>query len=478
MNFCQRCRARLGEFLDGTLSASEREKVAAHLQTCAACAAEKREIELVRAAMSELRPQKAPENLRLRVRNTLQNEAETARNRRDNRFSFLFLPRYAWAGTGSLAALALLLLAQPFSQNPRVVPEAPPPAQATAPMEEIAPKSAKIQTQSVPKKPASPAPKPTAPKPKTLNPKPAGQNSPLANSGAENRNADSVFVPAPRDLAPLRREAAIENRNRSAASPLRQDRAVSRSPIEPPVSVAPPDIASAPMTRSQNAAPMSARATQPTAPTGRKARFNMAITPLQNEAEPRQIESFAAPPASEMAPKTAPEIAAAPVAPPAPATRDLGDADASAPRGDGENAQSSAAMAQRNRAPALEDRPLASAPDDRAEKSRFRTAPRRAASQTATSQFFGLQIRASRAIENAQIRVVLPSPLRFASPDAGQSQIVWTGDLEMGKPAKFDLEIVGARGGEKITVRVEQKAGAAPSKLLETQTLLLPARSR
>jgi hypothetical protein len=51
---CEEARARLDEWADGTLSEVEHQAVAAHLETCAACAAEARGLEGLLAAAAEL----------------------------------------------------------------------------------------------------------------------------------------------------------------------------------------------------------------------------------------------------------------------------------------------------------------------------------------------------------------------------------------------------------------------------------------
>ncbi|MBW3635505.1 MAG: zf-HC2 domain-containing protein, partial [Armatimonadetes bacterium] len=121
MDFCRFCRARLEEFLDGQLPPSEREKVAAHLESCADCARALGELEsqarLSRAALGELPPAPAPPALRLKVRAALQNE--TARHASPWRFPAWARhwnpAKFAWSGGITFAAIALVILARPDS---------------------------------------------------------------------------------------------------------------------------------------------------------------------------------------------------------------------------------------------------------------------------------------------------------------------------------------------------------------------------
>jgi hypothetical protein len=81
---------------------------------------------------------------------------------------------------------------------------------------------------------------------------------------------------------------------------------------------------------------------------------------------------------------------------------------------------------------------------------------------------------APRDLKNAQIRVELPPSLRFGVNDASGSRILWRGDFEAGQAVRINLSLLGGRGGEKISVFLEQNEGVAKSKTLETQMLALP----
>ncbi|RYG67364.1 hypothetical protein EON80_13710, partial [bacterium] len=111
MNFCQRCRADLGEYLDGTLSASDREKVAAHLETCPDCQKELHELELTRSALQSWAPVAAPSDLRLRVRSALEKEPQRQQSTDFLAFFDFFRPKpMVWSGALTLSAVALLFL--------------------------------------------------------------------------------------------------------------------------------------------------------------------------------------------------------------------------------------------------------------------------------------------------------------------------------------------------------------------------------
>ena len=75
---CREVEARLGAYLDGELDAAERTAVAAHLKGCAACAASLDRLRAVRTAVrNELATYRAPDTLRMRVRDAVREAAPT-----------------------------------------------------------------------------------------------------------------------------------------------------------------------------------------------------------------------------------------------------------------------------------------------------------------------------------------------------------------------------------------------------------------
>jgi hypothetical protein len=92
-----------------------------------------------------------------------------------------------------------------------------------------------------------------------------------------------------------------------------------------------------------------------------------------------------------------------------------------------------------------------------------------------TAQRWNFRIAASRDLQNAQVRLILPPTLSFAGVVGVASRAVWRGDLEAGKPAIFEVSLIGARGSEKISVVLEQIGDKQQSKPVETQIVALPA---
>ena len=75
---CREVEARLGAYLDGELDASERAAVGAHLKTCAGCTAVLDRLRGVRTAVkNELAAYRAPDTLRMRVRDAVREAAPT-----------------------------------------------------------------------------------------------------------------------------------------------------------------------------------------------------------------------------------------------------------------------------------------------------------------------------------------------------------------------------------------------------------------
>jgi len=73
---CREVEARLGAYLDGELDAAEKAAVAAHLKGCAGCAASLDRLRAVRMAVrNELATYRAPDTLRMRVRDAVRDAA-------------------------------------------------------------------------------------------------------------------------------------------------------------------------------------------------------------------------------------------------------------------------------------------------------------------------------------------------------------------------------------------------------------------
>jgi anti-sigma factor RsiW len=68
MNGCSRVQAQFTGYLDGQLTGVEMQRVGAHLDSCAGCAAEWRALKEAQAALAALGPVPEPEDLPLRIR--------------------------------------------------------------------------------------------------------------------------------------------------------------------------------------------------------------------------------------------------------------------------------------------------------------------------------------------------------------------------------------------------------------------------
>lgn len=94
------------------------------------------------------------------------------------------------------------------------------------------------------------------------------------------------------------------------------------------------------------------------------------------------------------------------------------------------------------------------------------------ATTAAMARRFSLQIRAPLPLQNLRVRLEVPPSLRLLWP---ASALIWSGDLSPSTPLIVPFSLGQARGGEKISVIVEQKLAGARSRVLETQTLVVPA---
>ena len=543
MLFCHHFCARLGEFLDGELSDSERERLAAHLEGCAECSHAKRELEadrdLARAALGELEGMSAPPDLRLRVRAALQNEPQ-------KRARPIFVPiwqrwnpsKWVWAGTLAFSALALMILARPFATAP--VSDAPmldsaplperkiqvPPAatrsnaqgRTSAQHLPIAPRKASkiivVRPTAVPNPTASPrtkAPRTETPRTETphrvANSAFAGRPAPQVKTPpATKPSAPKVAAakPAPRKIFQSPTFPAFSTRKTSPAAPLSPARQNSSATPALPSEVAPPDAESR-LRADSNPAPLSAarvsppRRTQtpqilhrsvPAAP-----RFALALSALVNSAGKNGTTVLGRNRTSigqgllyddDVAPANAP--LAKPAAPASETAATASKARDERLKRAGAPSLAEALEARRAAPAADAAAPNALAPDaaTAGESASPRlTIPPSILQRSGAANFqvlaparsFRLSVAASRSISNAQIRVVLPPPLRFSGAEASASRVLWRGDFAANAPVVLVFSLQGARGGEKISVVLEQNEGEGKSKSFETQVLTLPPQN-
>jgi hypothetical protein len=119
MKICNSIRNQFSEYLDGTLSGVAMQQVASHLEGCRACAHEFAGWRQMQDALADLGPAKAPEDLALRLRVTLSQEAAKTPKRSFARFQvqwtntlapFLFRASAGFASAVLLVGTAALLI--------------------------------------------------------------------------------------------------------------------------------------------------------------------------------------------------------------------------------------------------------------------------------------------------------------------------------------------------------------------------------
>lgn len=93
MNGCGAMKAKFSEYLDGRLTGQEMQRIAAHLEGCANCAAEWGSVRDIQESLARLGPVPEPKDLPLRIRVALSQERA---RRRQSRFHALHL---AWQNT-------------------------------------------------------------------------------------------------------------------------------------------------------------------------------------------------------------------------------------------------------------------------------------------------------------------------------------------------------------------------------------------
>jgi mycothiol system anti-sigma-R factor len=105
---CQDVQPRLGSYLDGELDAAETAAIAAHLKACAGCAASLDRLRALRAAVrAELASYRAPDTLRMRVRDAVREAAPAVSPSRQSAWSWLAVAAavvLAVVGTWKVAA--------------------------------------------------------------------------------------------------------------------------------------------------------------------------------------------------------------------------------------------------------------------------------------------------------------------------------------------------------------------------------------
>ncbi len=451
------CREKLGEFLDQTLDLAEREQVSSHLETCAECAQFAREIANIRATLREMPPFAAPPNLRHNVRAAIQNQT-AARPK-----TAIFVPRlpaWAWSGTLALVAITLIVLTRPLGNAPLPLP-APPTAPQTNSLQQKAPRPDEKLVTTRPQKPPfasirreNGAQKPSEPERKT---------SPRHTSSDRQPTAPRAALVLPRPVPPRSQERITASKQplfnlapskkieRAAPTPLTSSRAMIPEPkVSRPATSRKDSIVSRPTPLS----PPVTALRQESAPKSQSA-LAAPLFLLQLKAAPATVEQprFAAKGRRDFSPPSAPSIAQNEgVKPEMPAIPDVG----AAPPINALN-DSRAGRAPRSVTPKA------------SEPSAFGAAAE--SENSGRVQRFELRLQTLRAVAGARVRLELPVALRLIWP---VSNIVWSGDLSPQQSLEIPFSLGSVRGGEKISVVVEQKTPGAVSKTLETQTLILP----
>ena len=112
MNQCVQCREQFSAYLDGAVSGAMMHEIADHLQGCSACATEFAAWRSAQALVGSIGPAKAPENLALRLRVALSQQAANTTQERISRgrvrWQNTFRP-LVWQFTAGLASTVALL---------------------------------------------------------------------------------------------------------------------------------------------------------------------------------------------------------------------------------------------------------------------------------------------------------------------------------------------------------------------------------
>jgi hypothetical protein len=112
MKSCSSIRDRFSEYLDGALTGVAMQKIAAHLESCAACSKEFSEWRQMQQALTDLGPAKAPADLALRLRVAIsQEQTKSPREslaRFQVRWSNTFAPFLLRASAGFASAVLLI----------------------------------------------------------------------------------------------------------------------------------------------------------------------------------------------------------------------------------------------------------------------------------------------------------------------------------------------------------------------------------
>jgi anti-sigma factor (TIGR02949 family) len=98
---CQDVETRLGAYLDGELDAAETAAIAAHIRGCPGCAASLDRLRAVRTAVrAELPAYRAPDMLRMRIRDAVRDAAPSV--------SPPLTPAWSWLAVAAAVALAMV----------------------------------------------------------------------------------------------------------------------------------------------------------------------------------------------------------------------------------------------------------------------------------------------------------------------------------------------------------------------------------
>ena len=93
MSGCSSIQSKFSEYLDGRMTGREMQRIAAHLESCGACAGEWSELKQMQTSLAQLGPVPEPEGLLLRIRVAV--SQERARSRKGLLQSW----RLAWSNT-------------------------------------------------------------------------------------------------------------------------------------------------------------------------------------------------------------------------------------------------------------------------------------------------------------------------------------------------------------------------------------------
>lgn len=453
MNFsCPDCRERLALLLENALSPEARAAVETHLQTCADCQKEWEIVQNLRASLRNIEPMEAPPNLRLRVREALQNDPQP---RSTPIWKIHWRPvGLVWTGGATALAMGLLLLASNPQKVALVLPDRAPVAESAS-----APPADALKTDGGQSQEAA-APSAQAAKTKTTR--------------AIKNNAPA----APQSVPPSVQSAPAQPRSQGMP-------ALPPPPAEFAAPLVPPNTQkSAPVTVSKrekqteaakpNTSTLSARPnilTPPSAPrqSANAARENQTSTLLKPTAPQGQLKKVPAPIAPPMPAAPPTDWFAARLAPLPPSP--LADSVSPAEERENKSRLRGGAVAKSNSAPASAPSAAFAAPAEAGRRAETNELLRtdQASAMVVNRVELRLTITPHRAVEQARLRVILPKNLHFFDSQESE-RMVWQGATRENQPILVILPLENTPQ-KPLEIVLEQIGSDGATKVLQSQRI-------